>query len=201
LKCRWCGKQFKNPPSQVGGIKNAGRFCSHYCAGKLCNTVYTKKIIKKKFKRIKSKSKFNTCWLRDNHQYLLNATRRRYGKNSWYKFLQNINEIDKMRRNYINPKYKRIARAFLKYWTGNQDNLEWERPIAKIGKRFNWSNTWGLPIDGYEALDTRALYPSIEYLIKVKAIRLLKRGGGNEKGRIGDQRHRPNQYILLKTRI
>jgi hypothetical protein len=93
--------------------------------------------------------------------------------------------LDELTQDYINPKKVRMARAFLRYWRYELD--------IPLHKPFEYSRSWGLPVDGFETVSAFELQEGLDILLARKAIRVYRRGSP-----VGSK---PNQYVLLKPKI
>ena len=223
--CKYCGKELKRgrwkvKPSLAKRCPNLAKrgwvwedsnafkkrlFCDNnrFCFGKwgagvgftnwvLTHKKWSKEKILSEFKKIKDGQKCSSRWMLKKYPKLYYAISYYwFYKNGskgafWNKFIKEAGLCPV--HDFINPYYRKIASKLLKYW---KQELDYD-----LGCSFEYSKHYGLPIDGYEKYQPSDIQRGIDYLKKVKAVRLLKRGGGTA-------RHTtyPSKYKLLKTRI
>ncbi len=203
--CEFCGKtlvkkKIKNNVRSKGWHWESPRHlasrrtCNYSCWAKLRvtlqgKTIWDKGKLKHFFKSIPGEQKYRLRWLRENYKQIPSAVEKVYGKKYWRKFLIDLGEFKKIGADKDNPQYRRIASKLLKYWQRELD--------IKKGNTFIYSQEYELPIDGLENISSLLLYRSLQYLKKLKAIKMLKNGINSK----GTGLSKPAQYKLLKTRI
>jgi len=201
-RCLWCNKLLKRKTyitkkgwKKLEWIKDfeERKYCDYICGNRYKSEIYCKKWTKKKlrsaFNQIKTEKRFNTKYMLKKHTKLMSAIWRVYGNNPWGKFLRENGWEDKIINNYQNPKHKQILKALIAYMKEEND--------IKPKQIFTYSPSWGLPID--ISIHPLSIYQAIQYGIKIKRLRLVKKGRVVDKtGRRIDQ---ASQYVYLTTKI
>lgn len=195
--CKQCGKELvknkrKHRQSKRGWVWESPsqflnrNFCKKSCCSlynqiKLGHTHWTKELILKEFNQIKTDKKWKWEYMAKKHSAMANAITRYYKKNAWCKFI--IEQGHHPLSNFVNQKYKIRSKLLLKYWR--------EEDVTNgIGKIFSYSLNYGIPGTNQ---NTRNIHRALQYLIKLKSIRIYKKGIPGYKV--------PTQYVLLKSRI
>ena len=199
-KCQFCGKELKKKQKYRVDVGRhlewpcefrIRKYCGLSCSSKATTVkrgriLWSKDLIKSKFAKIKSKSKYNSSYLNKSYYPLHKAIMIYFGGIN--KFLYSIKKEHKILHNYKNPIRKRTAREYIKYLTVEQKK--------KVGDRFVLSADWNEPGINENAFHRK---DGLNYLVKNKNLKILKRGAGGSAG--GFHGGYPTEYKLMRTRI